>query len=103
MSIDNHVLFCYTIITPKGEERKVTNMKYMNITVTTYTGHPEYTRAVLFYDDDEADIHLQLHLSYEEGMRELHKLEQKLGKKAEHTINRYDDSITYDELHGIIE
>lgn len=78
-------------------------MKYMDITVTTHIGKPTYSCAVLFYDDDEADIHLHLHLSYEEGMRELQKLEQKLGKKAEHTVNRYDDSIVYDELHGIIE
>lgn len=103
MSIDNYIHLCYTIITPRGEERKVTNMKYMYIAVTTCTKHPELTSAVLFYDDDEADIHLHLHLSYEEGMRELHKLEQKLGAQAEHTINRYDDSIVYDELHGLFE
>lgn len=78
-------------------------MKYMSISVTTYAEYPTYSRAVLFYEDDEADIRLQLHLSCEEGMCELHKLEQKLGRQAEHTVNCYDDSITYDELHGFIE
>jgi hypothetical protein len=75
----------------------------MYISVTTYTKHPEYTITMMCYDDEEADVHLHLHLSYEEGMRELHKLEEKLGKRAEHNINRYDASITYDELYGVIE
>ena len=78
-------------------------MKFMRIVVTTYTEDPAYTSAVLFYDDDKADVHLHLHLSYEEGMRELHKLEQKLGKQAERTINRFNSSIIDDEVYGIIE
>ena len=78
-------------------------MKWMNIIVSTFTDNPKMNCAVLFYDDDDANVHLVLHPTYEEGMYELHKLEKRLGKLAIREVNPDNPHIFNDSLSGLFD
>lgn len=78
-------------------------MKWMNIIVSTFTDNPEMNCAVLFYDDDDANVHLALHPTYEEGLTELRKLEKRLGKLATREVNPNNPHIFNDSLSGLFD
>jgi hypothetical protein len=77
-------------------------MKVMSITVSHCRSCASLNGASLYYNDTETNIEIHKTLSYEEGMTELRKLEQKLNKVAEMYINQYDSEISYKTLAGVI-
>ena len=56
--------------------------------------------AHLYYSDEELGLEISTKLSYNDGMKQLRKLEKLLGKTATMTINQFDRSIAYKELYG---
>ncbi len=76
--------------------------KYMAVTVTIYSGSCA-NGARLYYSDDELGLEIATTISYEEGMKQLRRLEKLLGKSAQIKINQFDRNIAYKELYGFID
>jgi len=76
--------------------------KYMSVTVTICEGSC-INGARLYYSDDELGLDIATNLSYEEGMKQLRRLEKLLGKPAQMKINQFDREIAYKELYGFID
>lgn len=76
--------------------------KYMSVTITLCHGSC-INGARLYYSDDELGLEIATTVSYEEGMKQLRQLEKRLGKPAQMTINQFDRTIAYKELHGYID
>ena len=76
--------------------------KYMSVTVTICEGSC-INGARLYYSDDELGLDIATNLSYEEGMKQLRRLEKLLGKPAQMKINQFDREIAYKELYGYID
>lgn len=77
-------------------------MKVISITVSHCRSCASLNGASLYCNDTGTNIEIHKTLSYEEGMAELRKLEQKLNKVAEMYVNRYNSEISYKTLTGII-
>lgn len=76
--------------------------KYMSVTITICKGS-RLNGAYFYYSDDELGLEIATQISYEEGMKQLRQLEKRLGKLAQMTINQFDRTIAYKELHGYID
>lgn len=76
--------------------------KYMAVTITIYSGSCA-NRAHLYYSDDELGLEISTAVSYEEGMKQLRRLEKHLDKPAQMRINQFDREIAYKELYGFID
>ena len=77
-------------------------MKVMSIMVSHNSVYPQYNNASISYIDEEENFELNIMVSYEEGMRELRKLEKRLNKIATLDVNRYNVHICTKQLVGII-
>lgn len=75
---------------------------WISISITIYEEYPQRSRAHFFYDDDQADIHLDHILSYEEGMKALRKAEKLLNRTAAMAVNPYCRTICTKEVYGYI-
>ena len=76
--------------------------RYMSILITTFS-NPSDNNARLYYADDELGLEISTTISYEDGMKQLRKLEKRLGKPAQMKINEFDRDIAYKELYGFID
>ena len=76
--------------------------KYMSVYVTICEDSSLHG-AYINYTDEEADVDLSFKTDYEQGMKELRKLEKLLGKPAQLTVNRYNPTISYKTLYGYID
>jgi len=76
--------------------------KYMAVTITICEGSST-RRAHLYYSDDELGLEISTTIPYENGMKQLRQLEKLLGKTAKLSINQFDRTIAYKELHGYID
>lgn len=76
--------------------------KYMDVMVTCCPGSSLHAARV-YYSDEEAELELFFQLSYEDGMKELRKLEKRLGRMATIVVNQFDRNIAYKELYGYID
>lgn len=77
-------------------------MKVMSITVNHDSIFPKYDNASIYYRDEETNFELSIMVSYEEGMRELRKLEKRLNRVATLDVNRFNSYICTKQLAGII-
>ena len=79
-------------------------MKYMDVHVTISTNPNSIVNsACVYYSDDKLGLELVNHVSVEEGMTALRKLEKLLGRPAEMKVNPYESTISYKELYGILD
>lgn len=78
-------------------------MKVMSITVFSNSIYPEDNNALIFITDGKGNIEVNDTLSYNDGMKELRRLEQRTKKVAQMDINRYDVHVCAKRLTGIIE
>lgn len=76
--------------------------RFMAIRVTICKGSSIHGGHI-YYTDDEIGLELSTTVSYEEGMAQLRKLEKRLRKPAEMTINQYNSEIAYKDLYGYID
>ena len=76
--------------------------RFMAVTVTICKGSSIHG-AHIYYTDDELGIELSTNVSYDEGMKQLRKLEKLLHKPAKMTVNQYDSEIVYKDLFGYID
>ena len=76
--------------------------RFMAIKVTICEGSSIHGGHI-YYTDDDIGLELSTQVSYEEGMIQLRKLEKRLHKSAEMTINPYDSEIAYKDLYGYID
>ena len=76
--------------------------KYMYVQVTISEGSC-VNGARIYYSDDELGLELSYATDYKDGMKELRKLEKRLGRPAALVVNRYNRNISYKELHGYID
>lgn len=76
--------------------------QFMSVTVTICEGSSIHGARV-YYSDDKLGIELSTNVSYDEGMKQLRKLEKLLNKSAKLVINHYDPTISYKELYGYID
>lgn len=76
--------------------------RYMSVQVIISEGSCLH-RARIYYTDDELGLELSYTTDYENGMKELRKLEKRLGRPAEMIVNRYNRNIAYKELYGYID
>ncbi len=77
-------------------------MKYMAVTVTICKDSSA-CRSYLYYSDEEQGLEIATNISYEEGMKQLRKLEKLLGKPAQMRVNQFNPNIAYKELRGFID
>lgn len=77
--------------------------KWISVTVTCYEEFPESNNCHFFYDDDEAELHLNQILSYADGMKALRQAEKLLGRTAELIVNRFTPTVSYKEIHGYFD
>ncbi len=75
--------------------------KYMSVSVTICEGSA-IQGGHLYYSDEELGLEISTNLSYNEGMKLLRQLEQRLGKSAELKTNIFDPAISYKEIHGYL-
>ena len=76
--------------------------RFMAVRVTICEGSSIHG-AYIYYTDDELGIELSNNVSYDEGMKQLRKLEKLLNKPAKLVINHYNHTISYKELSGYID
>ena len=76
--------------------------RYMSVRITISEGSCLHG-ASIYYTDDELGLELSYTTDYEQGMKELRKLEKRLGKVAHLVINRFNPTIAYKELYGYID
>ena len=76
--------------------------KFMSVRVTICEGSC-INGGFIYYSDDEDQIELAYETSYEAAMKELRKLEKRLGKVATLTINEFDRAIAYKEVYGYLD
>lgn len=76
--------------------------KFLSVSVTCCPGSSLH-EAHVYYTDDEAGLKLSFDLPYEQGMKELRKLEKRLGRPAALIVNRYNRDVSYKELFGYID
>ena len=77
--------------------------KFLGVCISYDRSDPSINTAHLYYEDSEIGLKLSLKLTYEQGMEELHKLEERLGCSAKLNPNRYNSDIVYKELYGYID
>lgn len=76
--------------------------RYMSVTITI-SDVASLHNARIYYTDDELNLELYHVVDYEQGMKDLRKLEKLLNKPAKLIINKYDARIAYKELSGYID
>lgn len=76
--------------------------RYMAVRITICEGSSIHGGRI-HYEDDELGINISADVSYEEGMKQLRKLEQLLHRPAKMDINQYNTDISYKELYGFID
>lgn len=76
--------------------------KYMSVQVTISKDSCLHG-ARIYYSDEELGLELCHTVGYEQGMKELRRLEKRLGRVAKLVINRYNPKIAYKELYGFLD
>lgn len=76
--------------------------RYMSVQIIISEGSCLHG-ARIYYSDDELGLELSYATSYEEGMKQLRKLENMLHKPAKLIINQFNSTLAYKELYGYID
>lgn len=77
--------------------------KHYSISITIFNHNFAQNRAISLIFDENLNVIEKVTMEYHEGMKALRELEKKLGKTAKMSVNRYNPTICYKELHGWIE
>lgn len=76
---------------------------YMSVMITYFENRPSISCASIYVCVEDCKLELVHSVSVKEAEEELAKLEERLGRKAQRTINPINNAISYVELHGFLD
>jgi hypothetical protein len=76
---------------------------YVGITITNYGMDSKLNHGYIYISINGCQLEMCHRVSIDDAVKELAKLAKRLGKAPTFTINEFDPSISYRELHGYLD
>jgi len=76
---------------------------WASIEVNTFNNTPTCNYGHLYISDEAGKLEISVKVDYEDAKALMYKLAEQLGKAPEHSINRFNSSISMDEVSGYID
>lgn len=75
--------------------------QWISIEVNTFDNTPACNYGHLYMSDGELEISIKV--DYEDAKKLMNMLSKRFGKAPEHSINRFNSSISMDEVNGFLD
>lgn len=79
------------------------NNTFISIDITYFDGAPDLAGGYIYTYVNSCNLEMNVHVSVEEAEEALSELEKCLNRKAECSINQYDEDIHYKRLCGYVD